>query len=252
MWIPLKPWELSLFGALALLGSAAHGALIAHYAFTTAPGATADDESPAGNNDIPVVGAPAWLATADGRQGVMSFANSGNFRLNPPVDRPANGAPFTVALWVKSDFPNQNTFSSLFSNGQGGTNHFQIDSNAGNWRLFGGAYNTAMGPIVGTWTHLAVTWDGSTTSWYYDGALVNTGTTNPGGNFDEFRIGTNRANDANGAVEAEIDEVQIYDEALSAGAISALARIPEPSTSLLAVLGLLGLLARRRRTAAGA
>lgn len=197
--------------------------LIAHYAFTEEPGATAADESPAGNNDIPVVGSPTWLADEDDRQGVISFANTGNFRLNPPVDKPANGAPFTIAIWAKSDFPNQNQYSSLFSNGQGGANHFQIDSDGnGNWRFFGGAYTEPMGPIVDTWTHLAVTWDGSAASWYYDGELVGSGATNPGGNFDEFRIGTNRANDANGAVEAEIDEVQIWDEALDADAIAAL------------------------------
>ena len=44
--------------------------------------------------------------------------------------------------------------------------------------------------------------------------------------------------------------MRIYDEALSAGAIAVLANpIPEPSTVVLAALGLLGLLAwgRRRR-----
>ncbi len=207
---------------IALSGSTIKASLVAHYNFTSEPGATATDESATGNNDIPVVGAPTWLASEGERSGVMNFANAGNLRLNPPVDKPANGAAFTVSLWVKSDVPDQNTWSSLFSNGQGGANHFQIDANGGNWRLLGGTYNTPIGPIVDTWTHLAVTWDGTTTSWYFDGALIGTGTTNPGGNFDEFRIATNRANDANGAVDADIDDVQIWDEALDADAIAGL------------------------------
>jgi len=233
---------------IALSGSTIKASLVAHYNFTSEPGATATDESATGNNDIPVVGAPTWLASEGERSGVMNFANAGNLRLNPPVDKPANGAAFTVSLWVKSDVPDQNTWSSLFSNGQGGANHFQIDANGGNWRLLGGVYNTPIGPIADTWTHLAVTWDGAATSWYYNGALVSTGGTNPGGNFDEFRVGTNRANDANGAVEADIDDVRIYDEALSAGAIAILAKpVPEPSTSFLAAFGLLSLIGCRRR-----
>ena len=146
---------------IALSGSTIKASLVAHYNFTSEPGATATDESATGNNDIPVVGAPTWLASEGERSGVMNFANAGNLRLNPPVDKPANGAAFTVSLWVKSDVPDQNTWSSLFSNGQGGANHFQIDANGGNWRLLGGTYNTPIGPIVDTWTHLAVTWDGT-------------------------------------------------------------------------------------------
>ena len=238
---------------VVLYGSTTYADLVAHYNFTQQPGVTAVDESSGGTNDIPVTcvqGAPTRLANEEGRSGVMSFViTGGKMRLSTPVEKPANGAPFTVALWAKSDDPAQDDFGSLFSNGQGGTNHFQIDSDGnGNWRLFGGAYNTPFGPLVDTWTHLAVTWDGATTSWYHNGALVNTGATNPGGNFDNFRIGANRADNADGPVDAEIDDVRIYDEALDAAAIATLATpIPEPTSLLLAALGLLGLLCGRRR-----
>ncbi len=246
----LKILATAIAWLIALHGSATYAELIAHYDFTSQPGATAADESPGGTNPIPVSGSPTWLANDAGRSGVLSFANAGKLRLDTPVEKPANGAAFTVALWTKSDAPMQDDYSSLFSNGQGGTNHFQLDSDgAGNWRLFGGAYNTPFGPIVDTWTHIAVTWDGATTSWYYDGALVDTGATNPGGNFDNFRIGANRADNADGPVNAEMDDVRIYDHALNAGEIADLANpIPEPSTLILLCIGLLfGTVAGRRR-----
>ena len=107
---PTRKLALSICWIAALYGPGANAALIAHYNFTSAPGGTATDESPGGNNDIPVVsgglagpGAPTWVSTVDGRSGVMNFANAGSLRLNPPVDRPANGTSFSVALWVKSD-----------------------------------------------------------------------------------------------------------------------------------------------------
>ena len=92
----------------ACLGSSSDGALVANYNFTTSPGATVTDEAPGadGSNDIAVniaSGSPSWLASEDGRTGVMRFTNNGSLILSPPALKPANGGAFTVALWAKAN-----------------------------------------------------------------------------------------------------------------------------------------------------
>ena len=201
--------------------------LVAWYNFSTEPNPTLLDESGNGNDADVTEGVdnPIWLEEEMGRSGVFSFDDSegGFVRLMQPPVVPAPFEGFTVMLWAKSDLIDQGQYGTLFANGQGAANHFQIDADgAGNWRVRdSGSVNTAFGPIVEDWTHLALTWDGATASWYYNGELVTTRNVDPGSVFDEYRISVNRANDANGPVDAELDDLRIYDFALSASAIMA-------------------------------
>jgi hypothetical protein len=205
------------------------GGLVAHYNFSTEPSPTLIDESRGGTNGIDItfgLTSPTWLADDAGRTGVLSFDDTagGVIRLLSPPTAPFPAGGFTVMLWAKSDQPLQTQYGTLFANGNGATNHFQIDADGtGNWRIRdSSSVNTPIGPIVEEWTHLALTWDGSSRVLYYNGLPVGApSAVNPGSTFDEYRLGFNRANDANGPVDAEIDDLRIYDFALTADGVLA-------------------------------
>ena len=85
------------------------------------------------------------------------------------------------------------------------------------------AFNASGPPALGTstWTHLAMTWDGGTVRLYVDGALVatqaSTGSLLTG--TGALRIGGNSIR--NEFFSGVIDEVRVYDRALSAARITA-------------------------------
>jgi len=106
--------------------------------------------------------------------------------------------------------------------------------NAGEWLVTGGE-----------WHHMAMTWDSGTqtASAYIDGVQVKSLAMNwafPGFYNDTLVMADNWVDFA-----GSLDDLRLYDSALSAAEVAAL--IPEPSSLALAGLGLLPLLSRRRR-----
>jgi hypothetical protein len=112
---------------------------------------------------------------------------------------------------------------------------------------------TAGGAAAAQWHHVAATISGNTaTSLYIDGNLVASGSINSGsiGTTAYFWIGTleNGANNFIRPFEGQIDDLRIYNEALSANAIANLARgIPEPAAMIVALIGLCSAAAFSRR-----
>ena len=102
---------------------------------------------------------------------------------------------------------------------------------------------------TGTWHNLGVTNSTGFVTLYLDGTAEVTETLSidtPSNT--NFYIG--RIPGALGKIrqlEGLVDEVRVYDTALSASEMKALAMIPEPGTGLLVMTGLLGLAASRRR-----
>jgi hypothetical protein len=93
---------------------------------------------------------------------------------------------------------------------------------------------------LSVWRHVAATWDGANGQLYFDGGPVGTGildTANFASASLDGRIGS-WAGDGGRDFEGNIDDLRIYDEVLSAGEIGALAAIPEPSTHVLLLFGL--------------
>ncbi|MDB6164926.1 MAG: LamG domain protein jellyroll fold domain protein [Lacunisphaera sp.] len=110
---------------------------------------------------------------------------------------------------------------------------------------------------TGNWIHVAATWDTSgAMNLYFNGTLE---ATNGGASWDDrdtsnqFFIGQDLGADFDNPQQiyiGSLDEIQIYDSALSSGQITALAAIPEPATyAIFAGCGALGLALWRRRRA---
>jgi hypothetical protein len=198
------------------------GGLVASYSFDQGSGATAPDSS-GNDNTGTLTGGIAW--TPSGRNGSALNFDGTNDRVDVP-DAPeldlSNG--MTLEAWVKPDTLGgyrtlmlKETSSYLAYALYGGTtssNRPAVEANKG--ELIGGT-----APPLGSWTHLAGTYDGSTLRIYVNGTLASSKTTtqtmpnstNPlyiGGNvrWGEFFDGA-------------IDDVRIYNRALSQTEIQA-------------------------------
>ena len=140
---------------------------------------------------------------------------------------------YTVDLWVQATELGQLQFSAVINNfnnpDQGQPpDSFQIDTdgeNPGNYRIVFESVTDGLifGPVTTEWQHLAVTSDGAILRTYVNGAFKNSKALPPssaGTNFRDLVLGRNRA--ANVFFTGKVDEVEIFDRALSEEEIRAI------------------------------
>lgn len=227
--------------------------LIAYYPFDDDPGGgtTTADESVTGN-DGTIVNA-TW--TASGRfGGAFDFDGSTTYIDIPDhVDMNFANSDFTIASWVKSD-GDIGTFQGIYSNYGGVSNNVVttylnppgepiLGIRDGSGTTFHAEYNQS---LFSAWHHIAALRQGQEIKLFVDGRLR--ATTNIAGlgtvDLSGFgaKIGTN-ARYLNNYFDGLIDEVAIYDRALSVSEIHDISAtvIPEPTTICLIGFGLLGI-----------
>lgn len=155
----------------------------------------------------------------------------------------------TIMAWINLD--NTSGTQRIFGTGVGGSQGWAFGTNGSNLRFTtnGRADNnspTAAGLTIGTWTHIAATYNNNTIEFFVNGNSL--GVDNNAGGFNNETANNYRfASTTNGNEQftGEMDELKIFDEALSIAEIRA-AAIPEPSGIALLSLGGLALLRRRR------
>lgn len=133
---------------------------------------------------------------------------------------------FSVCLWAKTDFFGQPEWHSLFNNNSASPD-FQIDvdgTSPGNYRYNGSAGQGVLGPVTDSWVHLAASCNGSQTHIYYNGLLVDT-LNGADTLFGQIAIGINRGMTL--IFAGTIDDVRVYDRALSDGEVAGLAGLTE-------------------------
>lgn len=259
----------SLF-ALLVVGiaslSSTQAALVAHYTFN----GTFDDASGLGNNGAAVNGASFSGDTAPGFAGGQSlFLTDGNQHVLVPHSGSLNMTEtMTVTAWVKTQGTAWEGLIAKNPSDGSALNHagnyevrIENGSNQLNFLYQQGGNNDTATPIsdsplavVGAneWIHVAVTVEqiGATpgeVKYYANGVLADTkpvaigfGATNT----NPLYIGS-RA-DLFTQFNGNIDELRIYNTALSQGEIAA-TMVPEPSTSILAMVGILLIGFRRKK-----
>lgn len=251
-----------LVGAAVVLATAvgSQAGLLAHYTFDTDGTASAGADATlgtaasidptdfqAGGGSLLLSGAPGTeTAGDDGAVGGDTFSWGSDIR--------------SVAFFVKAtagDKGDANSTMISLGSGTGAGHRFDVRLTGDNLRLEvqAGGTTTATPIADGTWHHLAVVVpsDGATvatTTYYLDGNLIGafggSGTALATGD-GPLRMGDSYQ-DPSRDLKGRLDDVRLYDHALSAGEVAALAAIPEPAS--LALLGLsavaLTLLRRRR------
>ena len=128
---------------------------------------------------------------------------------------------YTISLWAKP--ASSGTYEAMFSSHNDSDYGFQIDLDVDNFHIR--KSSSSGGNIIlstaelGDWTFIAFTYDGTNSIGYINSVSDNEST---GGTteFNRFRIGKNR--NGNTYFTGAIDELRIYNRALTASEISSL------------------------------
>jgi len=206
--------------------------LIAHWALDEAEGIVAHDS--ASENHGTLSGDPTWQPAGGKIDGALQLDGVDDYVSTNFVLDPADGA-FSVFAWIKGDVPGQVVISQTNSTGAGET-WLGADPSLG--QLMTGLVPPPAGrfvpqPLVsesiitdGQWHHIGFAWDGSYRVLYVDGTEVAKDTaaqaslkSADGGLY----IGAGKMLDAGSFFSGLIDDIRIFNLALSAEEIAALA-----------------------------
>ncbi|PYM89329.1 MAG: hypothetical protein DME04_26630 [Candidatus Rokuibacteriota bacterium] len=210
-----------IVGVSTVPASAQTSGLVAAYGFSEGAGPTVADGS--GNNNTGTLGSGVtW--TAAGRYGSALVFNGAGFVTVPNAAALQLTTAMTLSAWV-----NPTTVSSAWRDViyKGNDNYYLSGTSTNASRPAGGGtfggttietYGTAA-LAVNTWTHLAVTYDGATVRLYVNGAqvssLARTGALTTSTN--ALQIGGDSI--WGQYFQGMIDEVRVYNRALSAAEI---------------------------------
>ncbi|MBT4982842.1 MAG: TIGR03790 family protein, partial [Euryarchaeota archaeon] len=133
---------------------------------------------------------------------------------------------FTVSQWVWANYSNQTTYASTFAidDVAASSQSFQHMISNSKWNLHNNQTNVFGDVVAQHWSHLVTVFEDGEARQYLDGVLVNSNTYSNGSmnNFDLYKLGVNRA--GNSYFEGMIDNLMIWDTALSNGSVTALNR----------------------------
>jgi hypothetical protein len=268
----------------------ANAALVAHYEFEETSGTTLTDSSgngfdasvvnPNGTGDLNVAGAyggssgyrPGSNVNDYGVRstGTSDFGITGNNArtISFWFNTPSFGDQFRLLGMGQSAA--QKSFDITAENNANSGNANRIGLRYGNGNVFFDADNSGTAFAINTWYHVAYVYDGTTLglgdltdsnglSVFVNGVQIDA----DGGNLNNPTqvLNTGTGNFAFGArndlsqfnlYPGLLDDVQVYDEALSAAEVTSLyndpgSAIPEPSGALFGLVGCGLLLVRRRR-----
>lgn len=158
----------------------------------------------------------------------------------------------TVMAWINLD--NITGVQSIFSSVQGGGGDgWRFGTNGSGLRfttLGAQDFNQAASLTVGSWYHVAVTVNNDNITFYLNGNVIGSAIASV--NYIEeqagFEVKLGGKSTGTENMFGRMDEVRVYDTALTREQIIANAvPVPEPATSGMLAISLLGLLARRRR-----
>jgi hypothetical protein len=194
--------------------------LVAAYSFNEGSGTTVADASGTGNAGT--IGTATWSTT--GKYGNALSFNGTSARVTVPDAaslRLTTG--MTLEAWVNPSVVNAAWRDVIYK----GNDDYYLMATSSPGRpvgggIFGGSYGEAYGTAnltANTWTHLAATYDGSTLRLFVNGTQVATATRS--GNIATSNSVLNIGGDAPFAqyFSGRIDEVRIYNQALTAAQI---------------------------------
>lgn len=232
---------LALIITLSGVSEVANAGIIGLYQFNDATN-IGRDTSGRGNH---ATSFGAGYTTSGYQYGATSLSGSSYLRVTIDVN-PGVLPEMTWGAWV---MPNQtNGIRAVISADDGNFDRtINIDPRGGStWSVFRGTgvFGSGVGPSTTKWTFLAAVYDQATASvtFHVDGQSFST-SSNFGKSWTFFDIGHNPS--FGEFFVGSIDNVFVYDRALSSGEIAEIreygfsAAVPEPSTMIMFVMGIL-------------
>lgn len=189
---------------------------------------TADDSG--NGNDGTLVNSPTWVT---GKVGPFAVQMDGiDQYINVPDDAVLDlgTSDFTVAFWANfTDAINEALFTK--DNFAGSGNGFYIYTLSSRFRYWNGSSGTSFGPnplSTSTWYHCACVRSGTTVSFYIDGSDTGTSTTDSRNfsNSSPLRFGNFADNTR--FLDGTMDDIRLYDRALSGSEITSLYDLGNP------------------------
>ncbi len=220
--------------------SALPSPVVAHLRFNDGAGTVVADSTGRGWNGT-LNGSAAWAGGSGARLGSALRLTGGHVALPSGIVSGLDDC--TVAFWVKLD--SVATWARVFdfNNGNTTSSMYFVPRTSGSRVRFGlnGQLLEAPAEVqftAGAWTHVAITLAGDTATMYLNGAAVATSTTftnNPSGlgaTPNDYLGKSASSADAN--LSGTLDEFVIYETALTASDIAALASVPVAPQGLAA------------------
>ncbi len=190
----------------------------------------ANDMSGNGNNGT-LINNPTYVAGKIGQ--ALSFNGSSNYVTIPKI--PAIAQQFTISIWAnRMGNGSHASGSCLFSidgtswSTTGGFLFYDNDSGIVSARIRNQSANVETGANViinavnGTWEHYVAVWNYPTLTTYLNGALANSMTWNYNVGWNTYNTQIGDWNSGNWFAQYFIDDVRIYNRALSAAEVQAL------------------------------
>ncbi len=197
--------------------------LVAHWALDEGQGTVVRDGT--GNlNDGTLINGPVWIAGAVAGS-ALRFDGSDDYVELAVRTLPRAEAPKSLAVWFRNNAttPRLRNLVALFNDPMNTGIHLGFDTEqVAVWRYgdFDPIIKSTSAPDGG-WHHLLYTWDGTTHHLYLDGASVGTSTAAmKNGAIQTARLGTWQVPEE--LFTGDLDDVRVYDRALTASEIAAL------------------------------
>lgn len=216
--------------------------LVGYWSLDDNAGTVATDFSGRGNSGT-LVSSPTWVAGKRGR--ALSFNGTSDYVVaNPISGMPDIGGLMTISLWVKyPSVASRRIAFTLAQNDGASPNAVDIELTSADPTKIGavqsgaGTIVSATAPSVNVWHHIAYVQTGSGVILYIDGAQANTGS-NPvqSGAVGVMRIGSFNTTFPTPYWSGQVDEVRVYNRALTPSEVSALygagsAKLTTPSST---------------------
>jgi hypothetical protein len=227
------------------VSAAPQGTPIAHYELE---GNTLD--SSGNSNNATATGAPAYVA---GRIGQAIDLDGSSDYVRIPSGVVSDVENLTVTAWVNWD--GGGLWQRIFDFGDSTSRYMFLTPSSGGSGTLRFAINNGKGEQItettvlatGTWVHVAVTLSGHTTTLYVDGSPVASNVVSPNPTGFDFRPANNyigKSQFSDPLFNGRIDDLRIYDYALSGTQVAALASntappsfTVKPINNLLAIEG---------------
>lgn len=212
--------------------------LIAYWKLDETSGTRAADSSGYGNSgsiiDNPVMStetAPTNFTNARS----LKLQGTDYIAVGKPI-LPTDGSAWSVAFWTNwTSFLSNEYPMGQYKNGQAGRTVWYTWSAGSVYRFYNpGVGVMEFGSAGNEWTHLATVFDGTRVSLYRNGEFATSATGMDDVLSEDFLIGAGF--DTDGSVfrhfQGFLDDIRIYNRAISPGEVSALAAGNQPSTAL--------------------